>query len=104
MSQRKRMRSVSQPESKGDDEMTKDLTKFAEKFVTTKEAAEMLGVATEHVNRLLIGGKIEGSKMGKVWVVFVPSLEKYLTGKSKRGRPSSGAPTIQVEKKNNGQG
>ncbi len=34
--------------------MTKDLTKFAEKFVTTQQAAEMLGVANDRVNRLLI--------------------------------------------------
>ncbi|MBM3129777.1 MAG: helix-turn-helix domain-containing protein [Chloroflexi bacterium] len=100
MSQRKQMRPVSQPTSKGDDEMNKDLIKY----VTTREAAEMLGVATTHVNRLLIGEKIRGIKKGHDWLVFAPSLEKYLANKSKRGRPSSGSPTIQVQEKSNGQG
>ena len=88
----------------GDDEMTKDLTKFSETFVTTREAAEMLGVANAHVNRLLIGRKIDGKKMGHDWIVFVPSLRKYLENKSKRGRPSSGEPTIQIAVKTDGQG
>ena len=100
MSQRKRMRSVSQPESKGDDEMTKDLTKY----VTTREAAEMLGVIPRRVQALLKVGTVKGKQLGREWLVFTPSLEKYLASKSKRGRHSSGAPTIQVEKKNNGQG
>jgi excisionase family DNA binding protein len=80
--------------------MTKDLTKY----VTTRQAAEMLGVATTHINRLLIGEKIKGTKWGHDWLVFVPSLEKYLSNKSKRGRPTSGTPTIQIEEKPNGQG
>jgi hypothetical protein len=35
--------------------MTKDLTKY----VTTKHAVEILGVANDHVNRLLIAKKIK---------------------------------------------
>ena len=85
--------------------MTKDLTKFAEKFVTTKKAAEMLGgVDTSHIRNLLIDGKIDGIKQGHDWLVFTPSLEKYLANKSNRGRPASGSPTIQVKKKTDGQG
>ena len=88
----------SQAQSIGDDEMTKDLTKY----VTTRQAAEMLGVATTHVNRLLIGEKLRGIKWGHDWLAYVPSLEKYLTNKSKRGRPSSGSPKL--PEKDNGQG
>jgi excisionase family DNA binding protein len=83
-----------------EDEMSKDLSKY----VTTSQAAEMLGVANDHVNRLLIAKKIQGQKLGHYWLVFVPSLAKYLTTKSKRGRPTSGEPTIQIEGKPTGQG
>ncbi len=84
--------------------MTKDLTKFAEKFVTTKQAAEMLGVGRKHINLLIDRKQIEGQKLGHYWLVFVPSLEKYLATKSKRGRPTSNEPTIKIEDKSNGQG
>jgi len=68
------------------------------KYVTTKQAAEMLGVVTDHVNHLLIGGKLKGHKFGKSWMVYVPSVEKYLATKAPWGRPTSGTPTIQIEK------
>ena len=86
--------------TQGDDEMTKDLTKY----VTTREAAEMLGVNRFWIVRLLADEKIKGRKPGHDWLVFAPSLEQYLANKSKRGRPSSGSPTIQVKKKTDGQG
>ena len=70
------------------------------KYVTTRQAAEMLGTATTHINRLLIDGKLNGIKPGgHDWLVFQPSLEKYLANKSRRGRPTSKTPTIQVHVK-----
>lgn len=71
------------------------------KYVTTKQAAEMLGVITTSVNHLLMDGKLKGHKFGKSWMVYVPSIETYLANKAPWGRPTSATPTIQVEK--NGQ-
>lgn len=73
--------------------MTKDLTKY----VTTRQAAEMMGVVTEHINRLLIDGKLRGLKMGNAWLVYVPSIEKYRDTKSKRGHPPSRVPQLARE-------
>jgi len=70
--------------------MSNDLTQY----VTTKQAARILGVATEHVNRLLIEKKLKGLKLGYSWLVFVPSIQNYRETKSKRGRPPSKAPQI----------
>jgi hypothetical protein len=42
-----------------DDPMAKDLTKY----VTTKQAAGISGVAQDHVNRLLIAKKLKGTKI-----------------------------------------
>ena len=89
------------PKNEEDDPMTKDLTKYADQYVTTAQAAEMLGVVTDHVNRLLIGKKIRGVKLGYSWVVYIPSIEKYRRTKSKRGRPPSRSPKILA---NDGQG
>lgn len=68
--------------------MSKDLTQY----VTTKQAAEMLGVVTEHVNHLLLARKIAGKKFGRSWMVYKPSIEKYLETKSSSGRPPSRSP------------
>lgn len=92
-------------ETIGDDEMSKDLKNYLAKHVTTREAAEMLGVGQKHISLLIERGKLQATKVGYSWLVFAPSLEKYLANKSKRGRPSSGTPTLrQVEKKTDGQG
>lgn len=93
MPQRKRVQSVSAPTVQGDDqEMSKDLTKY----VTTKQAAEMLGVGQEHVRKLLSRGKVKGMHIGRDWVVFIPSIEKYVGTKSPKGRPPSGTPQIET--------
>jgi len=84
----------------GDDEMTKDLTT---KYITTARAAEILGVLPTSINHLIYQGKLKAEKVGRDWLVLAPSLAKYLATKSKRGRPSKGKPTIQVEDKTNGQ-
>jgi len=73
--------------------------KNLDKYVTTKKAAEMLGVKQRRVQALLKDKKIDGKRLGHDWIVFSPSLEKYLKTKSKRGRPASGTPTLQVEEK-----
>lgn len=85
------------PQSVGEDPISKDLTKYADQYVTTRQAAEMLGVVTEHVNRLLIDRKIKGAKLGHSWLVFKPSIAKYLKTKSRAGRPTSAIPTLKVE-------
>ena len=79
--------------------MTKDLTKY----VTTRQAAEMLGVNRFWVVRLLASEKIAGKKLGHDWLVFTPSLGRYLANKSKRGRPTSKIPQLQTQT-GNGQG
>jgi excisionase family DNA binding protein len=58
-------------------------------YVTTRQAAEILGVVTDHINHLLISRKLRGIKLGYSWLVYVPSIETYQGNKSKRGRPSS---------------
>jgi hypothetical protein len=87
------------PEPTGDDEM-----KNLDKYVTTRQAAEMLGVKQRRVQVLLKVGTVMGKQLGHDWLVFTPSLEKYLANKSKRGRPPSGTPKLKIEKKRDGQG
>ncbi len=42
-----------------------------------KQAAEILGVEPDHINRLLLEGKLRGIKpSGWNWLVYKPSMEK----------------------------
>lgn len=68
--------------------MSKDLTQY----VTTAQAADMLGVVTEHINHLLLAGRLKGTKFGKSWMVYLPSIERYQENKAPGGRPPSRAP------------
>ena len=38
--------------------------------MSSKEAAEKLGLSHDHVRRLLEEGKLKGKKIGHSWVVF----------------------------------
>ncbi len=71
--------------------MVNDLTNY----VTTSRAADMLGVGQNQIRGLLARDKISGIKLGHDWIVYVPSLEKYLHTKSTKGRPPSRAPKLQ---------
>ncbi len=68
--------------------MSKDLTQY----VTTKQAAEMLGVDPSQAARLVRDGKVKGIKLGHDWLVFAPSIEHYLATKPPGGRPPSRKP------------
>jgi excisionase family DNA binding protein len=52
-------------------------------LLTTKEAADKLGLSTDHVRRLLEQGKITGKKLGRDWVI--PTLNYTRKRKPKRG-------------------
>ena len=54
--------------------------------MTTREAAEILGLAPESVARLLRVGALKGERFGRDWMVYRESVERYLEqnkGKSK---------------------
>jgi excisionase family DNA binding protein len=95
---KKNTKTVTPVTTEKDDPMAKDLAKY----VTTKQAAEMLGVGQEHIRKLLNASKVGGIKPGHDWLVFLPSMEKYTETKSKRGRPRSRPQQLTVQ--NNGQG
>jgi excisionase family DNA binding protein len=65
--------------------MSNDLTQY----VTTRRAADMLGVVPDHVYRLIEGKKVKSLRLGHEWLIYVPSIQRYLETKSARGRPAS---------------
>ena len=46
-------------------------------YVTTGEAARILGFHVEHVRRMLRNNDLEGIKVGQMWFVLKKSITKY---------------------------
>jgi excisionase family DNA binding protein len=50
------------------------------KYYSTGETAEKLGISERRVRKLLAEGRIEGAKLGNIWLVIKPTYTR------KRGR------------------
>ena len=46
--------------------------------VTVQAAADVTGYNIQYLRRLLRSGKLEGIKIGQLWLIEMHSLEKYL--------------------------
>lgn len=61
-------------------------------YVTTSEAAEIIGCVARRVRQLLQAGKLVGKRMGRDWLVDRSSAEAYRDSARKPGRPFKTAP------------
>jgi len=64
--------------------MLKDINTNRE-FMTTVQAAERSGLSKVHLARLLRNGVLEGVQLGREWLVYTDSLDKYLATPHKPG-------------------
>jgi excisionase family DNA binding protein len=64
------------------------------RYITTEQAAHLLGIIPTSVNHLIHKGKIKGLKLGRDWLVLKSSLVDYLQTKSTKGRPTSRSPKL----------
>jgi excisionase family DNA binding protein len=49
-----------------------------EKHLSVKAAAETFGYNGQYLRRLLRAGRLEGTKVGQVWLIKLSSLEEHL--------------------------
>lgn len=56
-----------------------------DRLLSTKEAAEQLGLSPDHVRRLLEQGKITGKKIGNSWVVLELDYKRKRRPKTRKG-------------------
>jgi excisionase family DNA binding protein len=49
-----------------------------EKHISVKAAAEFSGYNVQYLRRLLRNGRLEGIKIGQVWLIEMASLDHYL--------------------------
>ena len=48
------------------------------RHVTVQAAAEVTGYNNQYLRRMLRSGKLEGIKIGQIWLIDMESLETYL--------------------------
>ena len=56
-------------------------------FISSKEAAEIAGVTTGYIRRLLLRGRLKGKKLGRDWLVNRKSVQEFVQSPRKTGRP-----------------
>ena len=56
------------------------------KYITLIEASKISGYDTGHLRRLLLDGKLDGTKFGRDWFTTVEALEKYRATNPRPGR------------------
>jgi excisionase family DNA binding protein len=61
--------------------------KFTEKYYTTAQAAELLGVETDTVKVYCNTDRIKGEKVGHIWMVPESEIKRYKQDESNLGRP-----------------
>jgi len=54
-------------------------------YISTKEASKRSGLTQAHISLLLSRGTLQGHKVARDWMVYVPSLDAYLANRPKRG-------------------
>jgi excisionase family DNA binding protein len=64
--------------------MLKDVNTNRE-CITTPEASRRSGLSKNHLARLLRSGALEGVQLGREWLVYTDSLEKYMASPHKPG-------------------
>ena len=64
------------------------------KSVNLREASRFSGYTTDYIGQLIRGGKIQGTRKGRVWFIDLGDLEKYLKLKENRNIPASDMPFV----------
>jgi excisionase family DNA binding protein len=54
-------------------------------YIPTPEASKRSGLSMSHITRLLKSGALEGFQIGRDWLVYTDSLEKYIATPHKPG-------------------
>lgn len=58
---------------------------FGVEYLTTRNAAQILGVTPQSVARWILQGELTGTKIGKNWFLTESDIKDFLTEKTKLG-------------------
>ncbi len=65
--------------------------KAAKKLISLAEAAELCGLSSAHLRRLVREGKISGTKIGRNWVTTEEAVREYLAQDRRPGPKPEGS-------------
>ncbi len=54
-------------------------------YLTTPQAAERTGLSKTYLTKLLRSGTLEGFRLGRDWLIYADSLDRYLAAPHKPG-------------------
>jgi hypothetical protein len=63
---------------------TTEMTLKQDQLWTTKSLADAAGVSGTYIRRLLLSGKLDGTKLGRDWAITHEAAQKFLDRKDKR--------------------
>lgn len=63
-------------------------------LLTTKEAAEKLGVSYVRINQLIKSGELSAEKKGRDYLIKMSALKNLKNRPERRGRPRSPNPSL----------
>ena len=69
-----------------------------ESYITVQAAAEVTGYCSQYLRRLLRAGKLDGVKVGQVWLIRMASLGALLKHTEATGDHRCGPRKVQIDK------
>lgn len=87
---RARTGNVTRAPTQGENRMSDSL----KDYVTTREAAEMLGIRIESVIQLCNDRRLDSEKVGNSWIIRKDSVEEYYRTKARSGHPTTNKPKL----------
>ena len=54
-------------------------------YITTPQAAQHTGLSKNYLTQLLRNGTLEGFRLGRDWLIYTDSLERFLATQRKPG-------------------
>lgn len=76
------------------------MSEILKDYITTRQAADLLGIRVDSVHHLIMEGRLDGSmKIGNSWLVPKSSIEQYYRTKAPSGQKAKHPPKIATEAK-----
>ncbi len=70
------------------------MSEILKDYITTRQAADLLGIRIESVIQLCNDKRLDSEKVGNSWIIRKSSVEEYYRSKAPSGHPASGTPKL----------
>ena len=60
------------------------MTDISESYASVREAAARLDFSLSYVHKLMKDGVLEHTRMGRQWIISIPSIDKFIKERNKK--------------------